>query len=1322
MQMDKQQRNDMKPEKYSKDITSIKNNATRTKRCALSVHRILIIAVILAFASAFTLCAEQVSAATNYSVWVGGTQVTSDNCNKNATWKYDPGTKTLTLNGYSYSGVGHKGKIYVAEDEEYSYYNAGIYANQELHIVLKGTNTITCKGIADDEYETAGIWVKNDLTIDGSGTLTATGGSDTEMSSYGICVFDGDMTLQGGTVNANGGADCASYGLNSSGDVYVKKGTLNAKGGTGKGTVDDEPESTGMYVEALIISDGTVNATGGAAANGSSTGCSAVVYMTGGTLKATGGKALSISAGVYGSGHVITGGSAVFTGGTCTKGSYGVFCEAEEDIEIIDEEIEESEETQSSFLTVGGTARVTAKGNTAANSACYDYLYNEAGDYGDEGDDEGEDGGEEVEEEEVTEAVNILLWDDEGNPYCFDDNGQHHFCYWDEELGTYYYYDENGEIHESTWDENYQAYVFDNGDDDEDEPGPCQKIGDYYIYYDEYAPVVTTSANTSGSSAKEYIAPDPALDLYTKVKYVSVRPAVLPTGIELSQDFIKTGSEGSSYKIDVSYTPADAEVKCVRWSSADNEVATVDEDGTVTIQSTGETVITASFGTISAECSIVCDPDAYIQNIFIEGEETQWIHAADKPLQLIADIEPWKLSKTKLKWTSSDPDIASVDETGCVTGHEDGTVTITAKDPEGEARDSCTVKVHLTKDISEMEVSGISPTVQYTGYNTAPWSVELEGLERYDDYTITAENAIFPGTATVVIEGTGDYHGTKTIQYEIEFDDSTVITEGTCGEGLKWYVTQGRNLLIMGSGSMVDYTAHRTTGEAPWNDYMGQIDGIWIGEGCTSIGNNAFSGLYDANVYDLYLPDSITAIGDRAFCGDVIAASCQFRLPANLQTIGAYAFAYNEKMRGDLAIPDTVTSIGKSAFEGCGNLDSVSLGKGMHTIKPYTFADCTGMKSVDLPDELECIEENAFRGCTGITTVTFPATLESIEKEAFRGCTSLTEAAFMGNAPEVGADVFKDCSKTLIITHEPGTTGWDQPPWTDFPVCVVHEHDEDQVVLERATTGHQGRETRSCSICGIPMSVSYYERIASVEAERTEFTYSGKAYTPKLTVSDAAGKTLVEGEDFDVVYTGNTNAGTGKATAVFKGRYEGSVSIALTINKAKLKKSRVKLSATKLTYTGKVRKPKVKMAKALKQECKIKYSKKSSKKIGTYKVTVTGKGNYTGKVVLKYQIIPTGAKLKSVKPAKKSIKVTWKKQYAKKKQGRATGYQIQIATDKKFKKGKKTVNVKGWKKTTKTIKKLKSGKRYYTRVRTYKKVLGKKYYSKWSKVKRVRTK
>ena len=95
---------------------------------------------------------------------------------------------------------------------------------------------------------------------------------------------------------------------------------------------------------------------------------------------------------------------------------------------------------------------------------------------------------------------------------------------------------------------------------------------------------------------------------------------------------------------------------------------------------------------------------------------------------------------------------------------------------------------------------------------------------------------------------------------------------------------------------------------------------------------------------------------------------------------------------------------------------------------------------------------------------------------------------------------------------------------------------------------------------------------------------------------------------------------------------------------------------------------------------------------------------------------PKSAKFKKVKSAKKAISVEWKKV------GGVKGYQIQVATDKKFKKNKKTVTVKKQKTTKTTVKKLKAKKKYYVRVRTYKIVNGKKVYSSWSKVKSVKTK
>ena len=83
---------------------------------------------------------------------------------------------------------------------------------------------------------------------------------------------------------------------------------------------------------------------------------------------------------------------------------------------------------------------------------------------------------------------------------------------------------------------------------------------------------------------------------------------------------------------------------------------------------------------------------------------------------------------------------------------------------------------------------------------------------------------------------------------------------------------------------------------------------------------------------------------------------------------------------------------------------------------------------------------------------------------------------------------------------------------------------------------------------------------------------------------------------------------------------------------------------------------------------------------------------------------------------KKALSISWKKQ---KKQ--VSGYQIQVSTSRKFK-SKKTKNISGMKKNSTTVSKLKSRKKYYIRIRTWKKKNRKKYYSAWSKVKIGKTK
>ena len=125
----------------------------------------------------------------------------------------------------------------------------------------------------------------------------------------------------------------------------------------------------------------------------------------------------------------------------------------------------------------------------------------------------------------------------------------------------------------------------------------------------------------------------------------------------------------------------------------------------------------------------------------------------------------------------------------------------------------------------------------------------------------------------------------------------------------------------------------------------------------------------------------------------------------------------------------------------------------------------------------------------------------------------------------------------------------------------------------------------------------------------------------------------------------------------------------------------------------------------------------NNKNVGIATIEIIGIGNYEGNIYKNFNILPKGTTVSKLSKDKKKTKVTWKKQTT-----QTTGYEIQYSTNSKFKSGNKTVNIKKNKSTSTIIKKLKSKKKYYVRIRTYKTVNGKKYYSDWSKAKSVKVK
>lgn len=239
--------------------------------------------------------------------------------------------------------------------------------------------------------------------------------------------------------------------------------------------------------------------------------------------------------------------------------------------------------------------------------------------------------------------------------------------------------------------------------------------------------------------------------------------------------------------------------------------------------------------------------------------------------------------------------------------------------------------------------------------------------------------------------------------------------------------------------------------------------------------------------------------------------------------------------------------------------------------------------------------------------------------------------------------------------------------------------------------------------------------IKTAKVTASNATYNGSAIKPAVKVT--IGGITLSSADYSVAYKNNVNAGTAAIAVTGKGNYTGTASGKFTI--AKKAVSKLKITTVNKTYTGKALSTTVTVkdgSKTLKNGTNytVKYS--NNKNIGTAKVTITGKGNYTGSVTKTFTISPKKLGYSSLKSPKKG------QIYVKVKRDKAvTGYQMQVAKNSKFTSGLKKATLGKNTQVSKTFTKLSAKKTYYVRVRSYKKVSGKTYYGAWV-VKKVKTK
>lgn len=510
----------------------------------------------------------------------------------------------------------------------------------------------------------------------------------------------------------------------------------------------------------------------------------------------------------------------------------------------------------------------------------------------------------------------------------------------------------------------------------------------------------------------------------------------------------------------------------------------------------------------------------------------------------------------------------------------------------------------------------------------------------------------------------------------LDFSSYAAVTSGTCGDNLTWVLDDEDTLTISGTGDMANYSY---SSNHPWYESYESIKRVIIDSGVTSIGNYAF--FHCDGLTSVTIPDSLTSIGQSTFedCTGLTSVT----IPDSVTNIGDHAFGDCTGLTS-ITIPSSVTLIYSGAFANCSGLTIIIVDSNNEyydsrnncnaIIKTDSNSLVTGCKNTTIPNCVTTIEDNAFYGCTGLTSIIKPTSVTNIDDKAFYGCKDLANIYYTGSENDwnwifIGSDNY---ALTESNIH--------------YNFCSLNPTPEagHKEVIDKSiasTCTKTGVKTYTCTVC---------------DQTRTE-TVAKNTHTYTNVVTKAT--TNADGK---IIPTCSVCKATKAATVIKKA-------------------SSIKLSATAYTYDGKVKTPSVTVKNSagsiLKKNTDYTVSYASGRKnVGTYKVTIKGKGKYSFTKTLTFKINPAKTSVSSLTAYSKAFSVKWSKKSA-----QVTGYQIQYSTSSKFS-SPKTVTVTSYKTTSKRITKLIGNKKYYVRVRTYKTVGSTKYYSAWSSAKYVTTK
>lgn len=517
-----------------------------------------------------------------------------------------------------------------------------------------------------------------------------------------------------------------------------------------------------------------------------------------------------------------------------------------------------------------------------------------------------------------------------------------------------------------------------------------------------------------------------------------------------------------------------------------------------------------------------------------------------------------------------------------------------------------------------------------------------------------------------------------------------VTASGQAGDDAIWELDNEGTLTFSGSGSL--YGAGITSGYSPWGRYSDYVvKKVVVKEGITNLGGHD---LLSQCPYleSVTLPDGLESIGDSSFrdCPELKSV----KIGKDVTYIGSSAFAGTPKLEA-LTLPESLVSVGKAVFMSSG-IKSIVFPTSFNGSFEYDtaynniFSSCDKLESIVINGHVSLIDDYFVSRANNLKFIIFNCDAPQFGNKIFSNapaCTCIYPAGnktFIGNMPSNGLVSWmpstldtmkiksaKSVSSGIKLSWEPFTlvTGYNiyrqETGGSWKKIKTITDVDKDSFTDKSATKGVV-LKYKVCAFIDVPGA--YLE---NTDSPAKSVVYINGSKISKV-INGGKGLTIkwAKNKDADGYYIYRKSGSgswkeikqiTNKSTTSFKDNYANT-------------------NGTKYSY-------------------RIYTYKNVSGK--TYKSTASATVTY---YFLKAPVISSVTNKSSSK-----MNVKWNKNT------KASGYQVEYATDKDFSSGKK-ITIKKNSTITKTISNLTKNKKYYVRVRSYKTVSEKKQYSAWSSI------